>query len=52
MDIAVKRELVAGRPAMAVYCAGRCVEKGLSEQEAMALLASLLNNQFTQAKAS
>ncbi|MCB8821564.1 hypothetical protein [Microvirga rosea] len=49
MDIAVKRELVAGRPTMAVYCDGRCVETGLSEERAMALMASLLNDQFMQA---
>ncbi|WP_194164546.1 hypothetical protein [Microvirga thermotolerans] len=49
MEIAIRRQDVDGRPAMAVYVSGRCVGAGLSEQQAVAMMADLLNAQYAGA---
>lgn len=50
MDIALKLEKINGRTMMAVYVSGRCVRDGLSEAEATALIARLLNEEFAHAR--
>jgi len=45
----MKLETSGGRRSMAVYMDGRCVKSGLSEAEANALVARLLNEQFAGA---
>ncbi|WP_162559290.1 hypothetical protein [Microvirga sp. 17 mud 1-3] len=50
MEVSIRRQQVNHRPAMAVYVSGRCVETGLSEQQAFAKMAELLNAQFAEAK--
>jgi hypothetical protein len=50
MDISLKLESVKGKRAMAVYVSGRCIKHGMTEAEAGALMARLLNEQFAEAK--
>lgn len=52
MDVSMKRVTVGGRPRMAVYVSGRCVKSGLSEQEAVTMMAALLNSELAQPKLS
>ena len=46
MAVSMKLETSNGRRSMAVYVDGRCVKSGLTEAEANALVARLLNEQF------
>ena len=50
MDISMRLERENGRKAMAVYVSGRCIRHGLSEAEASALVAQLLNEDFAHAR--
>lgn len=50
MEISIKMENSSGRRTMAVYASGRCVRNGLTEAEAGALAAKLINEQFAKAK--
>ena len=48
MDVSMKREAVGGRRSMAVYVSGRCIRSGLSEAEALALMAAVLNGELAR----
>jgi len=50
MEVSIKLENINGKRGMAVYVAGRCIKHGLTEAEASALVARLVNEQFSQAK--
>jgi hypothetical protein len=50
MNITMKLENLNGQHRMAVYLAGRCVERGLTEAQAGELVARLLNAQYAEAK--
>lgn len=52
MDVSMRLESVDGKRGMSVYMSGHRVKSGLSEEEALELMASLLNSQFAEAKAS
>ena len=48
MEISIRLEMAGGKAAMAVYVSGKCIRKGLTEAEAGALAARLLNEEFAQ----
>lgn len=50
MDVSINREIVDGRPRMAVHVCACCVRSGLTEQEAVALMAELLNGELARPK--
>ena len=50
MQVSLKLENHNGKRGMAVHVAGQCVKNGLSEAEAAALMARILNEQFAQPK--
>jgi hypothetical protein len=50
MDISIKLETFKGKRGMAVYVSGQCVRHGMTEAEAGALMAKLLNARFSEAK--
>lgn len=50
MDISMRLEKVNGRKTMAVYVSGHRIRQGLSETEASALVAQLLNEDFAHAR--